>query len=120
MTPRTRRVALILNAPVADERTITALQLAERLRARGVRVTVFAHDHAAAISAGDGEVAHAIESLLRRGVHGGTLDWVVEADATKALGVEDTQARGIVSGDHADLWAFVREADVVLSVGGDR
>lgn len=116
---RNRHVALVLNAPVADERTLTALQLAERLRARGVRITVFAHDHAAAVSAGAGEVPQAVAALLRRGVHGGTLDWVVESDAARALGVADTQARGVVCGDHTDLWAFVREADAVISVGGD-
>ncbi len=63
---------------------------------------------------------HAVAAMLRRGVHGGTLDWVVEGDAANAVGVAGTQVCRVVSGDHADLWAFVREADVVLSVGRDR
>lgn len=115
----TRSVALVLNSPVATERTTTALKLAERLLARGHRVAVFAHDHAAALSAGDGEIPRAVAALLRRGVHGGTLDWVVEAEAADAIGVADSQAAGVVPGDHADLWAFVRAADIVLSVGAD-
>jgi hypothetical protein len=63
-------------------------------------------------------VARAVAGLLRRGVHGATLDWVIDRGAAKALGVVANQASGVVHGDHADLWAFVREADLVLSVGG--
>lgn len=115
--PARRTFALVLNTAVATERTTTALRLAERLVARGHRVGVFAHDHAAGLSAGDGEVPRAVAGLLRRGVLGGTFDWVVEQDAARAMGVEATQVAGVVLGDHADLWGFVREADVVLSVG---
>lgn len=118
MTPR--RVALILNDGTHSERTTTALRLAERILARGHRVTVFAHDSAAGLSAGSGDLPTAVAALLRRGVHGGTLDWVVEADAAEALGVAGRQVPGVVPGDHADLWAFVRDADVVLSVGISR
>jgi hypothetical protein len=114
-----KKVALILNHGAQNERVATALRLAERVLARGHRVTVFAHDEAATLSAGSGDLALTIGALLRRGVHGGTLDWVVEADAARALGVVDDQAPGIVPGDHADLWAFVRDADIVLTVGAD-
>ena len=110
-------VALILNGGEQTERVVTALELAERILARGHRVTVFAHDSAAALSAGSGELATGVAALLRRGLHGGTLDWVVEADAAGALGLADAQVQGVVPGDHADLWGFVRAADVVLSVG---
>lgn len=112
-----RTFAFVLNTAVATERTTTALRLAQRLVARGHRVAVFAHDHAAALSAGDGEVPRAVAALLRRGVVPGTFAWVVEQDAARAVGVEDSQVAGVVLGDHADLWGFVREADVVLSVG---
>ncbi|MGH8884137.1 MAG: DsrE family protein [Egibacteraceae bacterium] len=112
-----RIVALILNEGAHTERATTALRLAERLLARGHRVTVFAHDSAAGLSAGTGELPAAVASLLRRGVHGGTLDWVVEADAAEAMGIAGCQAPGVVPGDHADLWTFVREADIVLSLG---
>lgn len=113
-----RTMALVLTGGVTSERTATALKLAERVLNRGHRVTVFAHDDATALSAGSGEVAEAVASLLRRGVHGGTLDWVVDSGAGRRLGVVDRQVPGVVAGDHADLWAFVRTADIVLSAGG--
>lgn len=113
-----RTMALVLTGGVTSERTATALKLAERVLNRGHRVTVFAHDDATALSAGSGEVAEAVAALMRRGVHGGTLDWVVDAGAARRLGVADRQVPGVVAGDHADLWAFVRSADVVLSAGG--
>lgn len=115
-----RRVALVLTADPTAEPSVTALRLAERLLARGHRVTVFAHDAATTLSAGEGDTAAAVTALLRRGVHGATLDWVVDAAAARRLGVDGSQAPGVVPGDHGDLWAFVREADVVLSAGGGR
>jgi len=113
-----RTMALVLSGGVTSERTATALKLAERLLDRGQRVTVFAHDDTTVLSAGSGEVAEAVTALLRRGVHGGTLDWVVDRNAAQRLGVADRQVPGVVVGDHADLWSFVRSADVVLSAGG--
>jgi sulfur relay (sulfurtransferase) complex TusBCD TusD component (DsrE family) len=112
-----RRFAVVLASGASSERTGTAVRLAERLLARGHRVAVFAHENAVALTAGDDEVARAVAALLRRGVHGGTLDWVVDEQAARRLGVADGQAAGVVPGDHADMWAFVREADVVLSAG---
>lgn len=108
----------MLNHGETAEHTATALALAERLLARGHRVSVFAHDAAVTLSSGDGEAARTVAALARRGLHGAPLDWVVEAPAARALGVLDTQVPGVVHGDHADLWAFVRAADVVLTPGG--
>jgi sulfur relay (sulfurtransferase) complex TusBCD TusD component (DsrE family) len=113
-----RQTAVVLTGGPVTEQTITALRLAERLLARGGRVTVFAHAEAAALAAGGGELASAVAALLRRGVHGATLDWVVDAGAAEHAGVTGCLARGIVAGDHADLWAFIRDADIVLSAGG--
>lgn len=113
-----RRAALVLTRGPVTEQTLTALRLSERLLARGTRVTVFAHGDATALSAGDGPVADAVAELVRRGVHGATLDWVVDRPSAQAAGVDGCQAAGVVQGDHADLWAFVREADLVLSAGG--
>lgn len=113
-----RTVALHLTDGALSETTATALRLADRLLARGHRVTVFASDAAAGLAAGRGEVPAAIASLLHRGVHGGTLHWVVDRQSTQRLGVDDHLAPGVVLGDQADLWAFVRNADVVLSPGG--
>lgn len=110
-----RTVALVLTAQTGAEQSATALALAERLLARGNRVTVFAHDAAAAMSAGEGEVAAAVGALVRQGVHGGTLDWVVDGAAMRRRGVEGAQVPGVVPGDHADLWSFVREADLTLA-----
>lgn len=115
-----RRVALLLTGGPISEESLTALALAERLLARGSRVTVFAHAEAAAVSAGEGPLALAVAALLRRGVHGATLDWVVDGTAATQAGLAGCQAPGVVRGDHADLWAFVREADIVLSAGGGR
>jgi hypothetical protein len=114
------QIALVLTGGPVTEQTLTALQLAERLLARGSRVTVFAHAEAASVAAGDGPLARAVAALLRRGIHGATLDWVVDGDAAVQGGVGGCQAPGVVRGDHADLWAFVRDADLVLSAGGGR
>jgi sulfur relay (sulfurtransferase) complex TusBCD TusD component (DsrE family) len=112
-----KRIAFVLNTGAASEATGTALQLMERLLALGHRVSVFAHDDAVTLSAGDSEPASAIATLLRRGVHGPAFDWVVERAAAEALGIEGRQAPGVVHGDHADLWAIVRAADIVLTPG---
>lgn len=112
------RVAFVLNRGGATEVTGTALGLVERLLARGHRVSVFAHDDAAGLSAGGGLPARVIAGLLRAGVHGAGLDWVVEAAAAEALGIADRQVAGVVPGDHGDLWAFVRAADLVLTPNG--
>jgi hypothetical protein len=112
-----RSAALILNQAGATEQTITALALLERLVDRGVAVRVFAHDEAAVLSAGTHPVAKAVEGLIRKGITGGPVTWITEADASAALGVAADQASGVIEGDHADLWGIVRDADLVLSVG---
>lgn len=112
------RIAFVLNSGAAREATATALSLMDRLVARGHRVSVFAHDDAVTLSAGAGEAAQAVTALLRRGVHGAGVDWVVERPAAEALGVVAAQVPGVVQGDHADLWAIVRTADRVLTPGG--
>jgi hypothetical protein len=117
ISPAIRSAALILNQAGADEQTTTALALVERLVERGVIVRVFAHDEASVLSAGSHPVARAIEGLVRLGIQGGPLTWIVEADAADALGVGHDQVTGVLQGDHADLWAVVRDADLVLSVG---
>lgn len=113
-----RTIALHLTGGTWSEPTATALRLADRLLARGHRVTVFAGDAAAGLAAGSGDVADAVAALLHRGAHGGTLHWVVDRAAAQRQGVEDSLVPGVIPGDLADLWAFVRDADVVLSPGG--
>lgn len=113
-----RRVVFVFNRGGTSESTATALGLAERLLARGHRVSVFAHDDAVTLSAGQGDSARIIASLLRRGIHGAAFDWVVEGPAADALGVADRQVPGVIAGDHADLWTFIRYADVVFTPDG--
>lgn len=114
-----RTIAVHLTDGDWSEPTATALRLADRLLARGHRVTVFAGEAAVGLAAGSGEVPTAIASLLRRGAHGGTLHWVVDREAAARAGVSGALVPGVVPGDLADLWAFVRDADVVLSPGAD-
>lgn len=114
-----RTIAVHLTDGEWSEPTATALRLADRLLARGHRITVFAGEAAAGLAAGAGEVPDAIASLLRRGAHGGTLHWVADREAAARAGVTDSLVPGVIPGDLADLWAFVRDADVVLSPGGD-
>jgi hypothetical protein len=107
-----RRSVAVLLTRGGDEQTLTALRLAERILARGHRVTVYAHGRAAGLTSGPGDVPDAVAALVRAGVHGATLDWVADSGAPAA------HIPGVLPGSHADLWAFVREADVVLSAGG--
>jgi len=112
------RITLVLHRGGRNESTATALALADRLLARGHRVSVFAHADAVTLSAGTGGSVTVVADLLRRGVAGAGVDWVVEEATARALGLADRQAMGVVLGDHADLWALVRQADVVLSPDG--
>lgn len=111
-----KTVAMVLTSATGSAAAATALQLADRLLERGHRVTVFAHGSAAELVLAGSAVAPTIAALLRRGVHGGTLDWVVH-HAAVPNGRERLVA-GVIDGDDADLWSFIRDADVVLSPGG--
>ncbi len=112
-----KHVTVVLQSGTQSGGATTALRLAERLLVRGHRVTVFAAENAVGLSTVGGELAEAVTALLRRGLHGGTLDWVVDGPAARRLGCDRDQVPGVVPGDHADLWTFVRDADVVLAPG---
>ena len=109
-----RRIAIVLSSATSSAAAATALQLADRLLTRGHRVTIFSHGSAVNLVLAGGPVAAAVAALLRRGVHGGTLDWVADAAAVGGRTLVD----GVIAGDGADLWSFVRDADVVLAPGG--
>ena len=111
---RATTATFVLSADAGSESTLTALQLAERLLARGVRVTVYARDAAVTVAGGSSELATAVAQLLRRGVHGATFDWVVDVGAARRFGAEQHVA-GVIPGGCSDLWAFVRDADVILA-----
>lgn len=110
----TRTVAVVLSSATSATAAATALQLADHLLARGHRVVIFSHGSAAELALSGSPIAGAVAALLRRGVHGGTLDWVAEAAAVDGRRLVD----GIIAGDDADLWSFIRGADVVLAPGG--
>lgn len=109
-----RAVTVVLSSATSSSAAATALQLADRLLSAGHRVMVFAHGTAVDLALDSAPTAEGMRALLRRGVHGATLDWVVEADAAGGRRMVD----GVIAGDDADLWRFVREADVVLAPGG--
>jgi hypothetical protein len=109
-----RVIAVVLSSATSAAAATTALQLADHLLSRGHRVMIFSHGSAANLALAGSPIAGAVAALLRRGVHGGTLDWVAEAAAVDGRSLVD----GIIAGDGADLWSFVRDADVVLAPGG--
>lgn len=109
-----RTIAVVLSSATSSAAAATALQLADRLLTAGHRVAIFAHGGAVQLALADGPIAAPAAALLRRGVHGATLDWVVESGAAGGRRLVD----GVIAGDDADLWRFVREADVVLAPGG--
>ena len=105
-----RSLTLVLGSGPSQGATVAALRLADEAAARGHRVAVFAYGGGTNVSARGAATAAPVEALVRRGVHGGLVSWVVEADAAT------TQVPGVVHGDRSDLWRLVREADVVLGV----
>lgn len=107
-------VTLVLTDGPDARRTATALALASALQGRGHRVAVYAGDEGVRITARGSSRYDEAATLIRRGVHGGTLDWVIDAQAADALGVGDRQAPGVLPGGPADLWGFVEAADSVL------
>ncbi len=109
-----RTVALVLSSATSSAAAATALQLADHLLTRGHRVMIFSHGSAVKLALTGSPIGGAVAALLHRGVHGGTLDWVAEAAAVDGRTLVD----GIIAGDDADLWSFVRDADVVLAPGG--
>lgn len=109
-----RTVALLLSSATSSAAAATALQLADHLLTGGHRVMIFSHGSAVELALADSPIAGAVTGLLRRGVHGGTLDWVAQAEVVDGRGLVD----GIIAGDDADLWSFIRDADVVLAPGG--
>jgi len=109
--PTGRTLALVLGSGPGEGATVAALRLAEHVVGRGHRVAVFAYGAGAGTAAAGSPSAPLVEGLIRAGVHGGLVSWVADRDAP-------AQVPGAVHGDGADLWRFVRDADVVLGVTG--
>lgn len=115
MTDAVRTVTLLLGSGPQDAATIAALRLAEQVVARGHRVAVYAYgDGVRTSAAGSASAAH-VAALLKLGVHGGRVSWVVDGPGADRCAVSD-QVAGVIEGDGGDLWRFVREGDVRLGV----
>lgn len=110
-----RTLTLVLATGPGDGATVAALRLAEEALGRGHRVAVYAYGDGVRTSADGSIVAPHVAALLRRGVHGGLLSWVVDEDDLRVSAAE-RPVSGAVVGDGGDLWRFVRDADVVLGV----
>lgn len=113
--PTGRTLALVLGTGPGDGATVAALRLAEHAIARGHRVAVYAYGDGVRTAADGSTAAPHVGALLRAGVHGGLLSWVVDRDDLRDSAV-DRQVLGVMDGDGGDLWRFVRDADVVLGV----
>lgn len=115
MATEHRTLHLALSTGPTDGATIAALRLADRAVARGSRVAVYAYGEGVRVGAEGSPTADHVRALLRQGVHGGLVTWVVDRTALESCTAR-SQVSGVVEGDGGDLWRFVREADVALGV----
>lgn len=110
-----RTVTLVLGTGPSDGASVAALRLAEEAMTRGHRVAVYTYADGALTGAVGATSAPHVAALVKRGVHGGLLSWVVDGDSVRERAATP-QVAGVVTGDGGDLWRFVRDADVVLGV----
>ena len=110
-----RTLTLVIGTGPHDGATIAALRLAEQAVARGHRVAVFTHGDGATVGADGASTGPAVEALLRQGVHGGLVSWVVDGEAFGRSAAGRAVA-GVVEGSGGDLWRFVLDGDVTLGV----
>lgn len=115
--PTGRTLALVLGTAPQDGATVAALKLAEQAVARGHRVAVYAYGDGVRVAAEGSVTGEHAAALLRRGVHGGLVSWVVDRAGSERCPVAQ-QVSGVVAGDGGDLWRFVEDADVALGVTG--
>jgi hypothetical protein len=105
-------IVLALATAPSDGATIAALRLAEAAIERGHRVAVYAYGDGVGVGSVGRVTGDHVRALLRRGVHGGRLSWVVDERDPRS----GEQVAGVVRGDASDLWHLVRDGDVVLGV----
>ncbi len=113
--PTGNTLALAVGTDPQDGATIAALRLAEQAIARGHRVAVYAYGDGVRVGAAGSATAEHVRELLRLGVHGGLLSWVVDRRGLDECAAQ-RQVPGAIAGDGGDLWRFVRDADVALGV----
>lgn len=111
-----RTLHLAIGTGPQDGATVAALRLAARAVERGDHVTVYAYGEGVRVAADDTPTGQLADALLRAGLHGGQVRWVVDRDAARATCSTTRQVPGVFEGDGGDLWRFVRDADVVLGV----
>ncbi len=110
-----RSLHLAISTGPTDGATIAALRVADRAVARGSRVSVYAYAEGVRVAAEGSPTAEHVRALLREGVHGGRVSWVVDRQALSTCAAR-RQVQGVVEGDGGDQWRFVRDADVALGV----
>ena len=113
--PSGRTLTLAVGTDPQDGATIAALRMAEQAISRGHRVAVYAYGDGVRVGATGAATAEHVTELLRLGVHGGLMSWVVDRRGLDACAAQ-RQVPGVIVGDGGDLWRFVRDADVSLGV----
>jgi ATP:corrinoid adenosyltransferase len=113
--PTGESLGLVLGTGPGDGATVAALRLAEQAVARGHRVAVYAYGDGVRASAEGSSSAPHVAALLREGVHGGLVSWVVDREDFGDCAAE-RQTAGVVDGDGGDLWRFARDTEVTLGV----
>ncbi len=116
------------------EAPTTVLRLTEKCLEKGYDVNVWTFEEAVTLSNKDqiehrepaaiekviGEkhpaFAHALEPLLKKGIHRPKLDWVACVLCVQERGVEKHQMQGITIGTLGDGWRFVKEADRAIFI----
>lgn len=112
-----------------SESPTTVLRLAEKAVSKGYDVNVWTFEEAVTLSNKEqvehrepaavekviGEkhpaFAHALEPLLKKGVHKPKLDWVACVLCVQERGVEKHQMQGVTIGTLGDVWKYVKESD---------
>jgi hypothetical protein len=110
--PTDTTIVLALGTAPQEGATVAALRLADAAIERGHRVAVYAYGDGVRVGGADCATGTHVQALLRRGVHGGRLSWVVDDRDPRTA----EQVPGVVRGDASDLWHLVRDGDVVLGV----
>lgn len=110
-----KTLSLALGTGPQDGATIAALRLADRAVEKGHRVTVYAYGDGIRVGAVGSATSPHVEALIRAGLHGGLVSWVVDrTGVTNCTAAQ--QVPGVIEGDGGDLWRFVLDADTALGV----
>lgn len=116
------------------EAPTTVLRIAEKALAKGYDVNVWAFEEAVTLSNKDqaehrepaavekviGEkhkaYGHALEPILKKGIHRPKMDWTSCILCVQERGVEKHQMQGVTIGTLGDAWKYVKESDKVVYI----